>query len=477
MAKRTETYDGFGSLSQESMSDYERTRLTKYGNQLKTNDQCIVISKLVISGQEIEQRKKVTECCAKVPNFGPLTDNNQADIYPGDALWVFPVGKNTLNDSSPVSFSERGKVFASFDGRKTFGAKTRDGFRKWLKFAGIAKGHHFYSMEQSNNGVAAIISGSTYVLNNSKADLPSFQKVKYVLPHPNESVRAEEEKLYAKNKRFPCKRTMPILVCANNLKQRDLISKTVIRIFRSRQTDSADPLVSIRRLHTTMRGSLTQVDYAAIALKRLLLQHSLHTVSVLERLGLISVNFPRAESVASYSSLDQVLSETLQQYITDKKRPNIDLAGPNANLNGFTSLTEDAEKEASGRLIWLALKTGLVHDSVKMEDSRFKESKNLSDALLLPTLSPYFSRKSNSKQFDIRRLLQSKSSVDEGVLYNDVEGMYSPSTYPKQLAKSQDASLEEAVEAFNMFKQQEDEQTAGMTMNHSASGEYTQILL
>lgn len=477
MSKRTDVYEGFGSLSQGNISDYERTRLTKYGNQLKTNDQCLVVVKLVISGKELEQRKRVTECCATIPNFGALTDNNQADIYPGDALWMHPIGKNNLLETSPIPYDGRGKAFASFDGKKTYGARTRDQYRKWTKFVGIAKGHQFYSIDAPNNGIASIISGATYALNNSKADLPSFQKVKYVLPHPIESVRKDEQKLYAKNKRFPCERTLPILVCADNLKQRDLISKTVIRIFRSRSGDSADPLMSIRRLHPTMKATLTQLDYAAIALKQLLLQHSMHTLAVLERLGLVTLNFPRAESVASYSSIDQVLSESLSQYIADNKRPNVVLQGPNANLNGFTSLTENLQKETSSQFIWFALKTGLVHDSVKIEDSRFKESKNLTDALLLPTLAPYFSRRSNAKLFDIRRLLESKASVDGSVLYNDVDGMYSPSTYPKQLVVSQDSALENAVEAINLYKQHENQKTIGMTMNHSATGEYTQVLL
>jgi hypothetical protein len=45
-------------------------------------------------------------------------------------------------DTCTVDMAIRGKVFASFDGMLTYGAKTRADYRRLLKRSGVAKGKH-----------------------------------------------------------------------------------------------------------------------------------------------------------------------------------------------------------------------------------------------------------------------------------------------------------------------------------------------
>lgn len=119
-------------------------------------------------------------------------------------------------------------------------------------------------------------------------------------------------------------------------------------------------------------------------------------------------------SMASYNSINSVFTQTLDDYLTKKTVPTINGAGgSSAVLTGTPVLSDAQQREVAGQFTWLALKVGLVQDSVKTSDSKFKCSKNLTDAFLQPTLSPYFRNDSNARLFDVRRLLNPSVNIED----------------------------------------------------------------
>lgn len=88
--------------------------------------------------------------------IGVFRSNQQADIVPGDVLYMFPVQPSDDQvDTCIVDMAIRGKVFSSFDGMLTYGQKTRADYRRLLKRSGIAKGNHFCSTTPQQRLIAA----------------------------------------------------------------------------------------------------------------------------------------------------------------------------------------------------------------------------------------------------------------------------------------------------------------------------------
>ena len=339
----------------------------------------------------------------------------------------------------------------------------------------------FRSIGQPNDGLAAIYAGSTYVRNNSKSDIQPFTKLMDIIPSPDDATRKHEMARYATNIRYPCNRMLPVIVPAGSMSQREFIRQAVVRLFRGDRGEGDDKKLSLRRLHPSKRGSLNQQDFFSIALKQLLLVQTLNSIAAMDFYGLITLNMPEfGAGPSNYNSANSLLSQSLADIIDAKQRPTI-ASQPTGGvlITGTVAIDDATRRRTSNKLIWLASQLGVVSDSVDDDDSLYKPNQNLIDGVTVVTLAPYFKVKDNRKVFDVRRLIDPTISGDDldSFKHNDVNGQYSPSTFPLQWAAKTHDAVEVFVEGSNMILEARNEGVIGTSLTNTEPGEWTQLLM
>lgn len=411
---------------------------------------------LAVNDSESSKRLAWGKQFKDTQRIGTFTGSHQINILRGDFVFVLNSNDRVLRTSMPME--QKGQAIVSFNGFPRMGSRTQQDFQKFFRFMGISKVTYRHGeLTQPLNGISVQHKGATTVPNNGTDTFNPGDKIAVRVPPMDPLLRSKEMKESGNFKHLPPDRLVarPTLVTYNDIN--DLPGQAIRHLFRTgRGTMSGlDTMTSIRNLRPHTGTQLNQLTRFAVAYKRAILQTAWNAIAVLDAYGLITLNFPNGNTESAYKSLDGSLLKNSLIRVLNGGRPTVQNVGPRSQVAGEQSRGGQASKEKANQLLWLALKLDLVHDSARIEDSTFKPSQNLIDALVAVTGNTHFKMDTSARKFDARRFLNPLVSTDAlGSVKVQYSRHFSPETYGRQLAKSQADSAtgyyQSAVEAKNL---------------------------